>query len=67
MNHDNSQPHDFVRFHFSLSTAEDEKNYFSGVSSALGELGNAQQQLPSGVYRIVDGELCRIVPGRPPL
>ena len=48
-----------------LSTAEDEKNYFSGTTSKPPVI-DPDEILPPGTYRIIDGELYRILPGLPP-
>lgn len=46
---------------FSVSTAEDEINYFTGQSK--GHPISERPVLPSGIYRVIDGHLYRIVPG----
>ena len=50
---------------FSLSTADDEANYFTGspVASVAPDLSHL---LPAGTYRVIDGQLCRILPGISP-
>lgn len=55
----------FIDEQFSLSTAEDEKNYFSGTP--LQELPEVAPEkiLPPGLYRVIDGEVFRIAPGSP--
>ena len=53
-----------VSYQFSESTAEDAQNYFCGVSQSDGV--PQPSLLPDGVYRVVDGVLCRIVQGLPP-
>lgn len=56
----------FVQFQLSLSTAEEERNYFGGCDQAIEYKFDAPSILPSGQYRVVDGELYRIVPGSAP-
>jgi hypothetical protein len=46
------------------STADDARNYFSGVSRPVGPV--AAPVLPQGKYRVIDGVLHRIVAGVPP-
>jgi hypothetical protein len=53
----------FSAFQFSLSTAEDARSYFSGAAGPTPE--EQQQPLPDGSYRVVDGVLCRVLPGVP--
>ena len=57
---------ELLRLQAALSTADEEKNYFTGQTSR----GHAAPSPPShaaGVYRVVDGELYLIVPGAPPI
>lgn len=49
---------------FSLSTAEDEQNYFTGQPDPIQPDPSAV--LIPGVYRVIDGRLYRIVGGLPP-
>ena len=61
MNDDMSK---FVDYHFSFSTAEDELNVFMGAQKT--DLPpQTLAPLPAGIYRVIDGELVRIVPGIP--
>jgi hypothetical protein len=53
----------FTSFNFFLSTAEEERDLFSGQFTPAPP--RAVAALPAGVYRVVDGELFRIVPGTP--
>jgi len=55
-----------VQLQIALSTAEDEKNYFTGQASRE-QASPLPRRYADGIYRIVDGELCLIVPGAPPL
>jgi hypothetical protein len=48
---------------FFLSTDEDELNYFTGETVGVAEIVN-ESCLPSGTYRVVDGELYRIQYGQ---
>lgn len=53
-----------VNFQFSLSTAEEEANLLPAQSPA------ARTHLPRptfepGLYRVVDGQLYRLIPGAP--
>lgn len=45
---------------FTVLTSEDSKNYFSGEVQTTDECPS-WPTLPSGFYRVVDGELFRIV------
>lgn len=52
-----------------LSTAEEEQNYFTGVTgrpSLFGPTLVGDIPMPLGTYRIINGELLRIVPGPVP-
>jgi hypothetical protein len=51
---------------FSMSTADDEKNYVTGEQDTLPLQVRAEIMLAEGTYRVIDGELCRIVGGLPP-
>lgn len=52
---------------FSFTTVDDENNYFSGsIEQRVRASEGAYPQLPPGVYRVIDGELCRIVSGLTP-
>ena len=44
-----------------VSTAEDERNYFSG-SMQLSPPPPAGNSMPSGTYRVVDGSLYLVLP-----
>ena len=50
---------------FSVSTAEDERNYFTGEFSSLPR-PNPNTILPPGIYRVIDGSIYRIVGVAPP-
>lgn len=54
----------FTKFQLSVSTAEDELNYFSGSlpDEAPAPAGNA---MPTGTYRVVDGSLYLVLPQLP--
>jgi hypothetical protein len=49
----------------SLSTADDEANYFTGIPIPS-VVPDSARLLPAGTYRIIDGQLCRILPGVSP-
>lgn len=50
---------------FSLSTAEDEKNYFSGSTPPPHPELSPENALPPGTYRVIDGQLFRVAAGVP--
>lgn len=56
---------EFTSEQFFLSTAESQKNYFTGQPETLPPLNPTANILP-GKYRVIDGELYRIVTGIPP-
>ena len=56
---------DFVVEQLSLSTAEDQQNYFSGMPPTMHE-PSPNSILPAGIYRVVDGSLHRLVGGGSP-
>lgn len=52
---------------FSVTTAEDQQNYFSGdIQMRTRAFEGASPQLAPGVYRVIDGELCYIITGLSP-
>jgi len=53
-----------VQMQIAVSTAEDESYYFVGQHSRARSRA-ALSPMPEGVYRVVNGELCRILPGAP--
>lgn len=55
----------FVSFQFSLSTGEDEKNYFGRSDQDPPVRSEDIGKLVPGTYRVLDGELFRIVSGFP--
>ena len=56
----------FTEITFTATTAEDERNYFSGaVHSVLEPFTGDRIKLKEGQYRIVDGSLLPIVSGMP--
>lgn len=57
---------ELVEFQISLSTAEEELNYFTGHEAATFEVYPAPV-MPAGTYRMVDGRLYRIVPEAAPI
>lgn len=54
----------FTKEQMSLSTAEDELNYFSG-SVQVGASKPAGSAMPDGMYRVVDGGLYLVLPTAP--
>jgi len=50
---------------FTLSTAEDQVNYFSGEFAFVQSLPDADRILIPGTYRVIEGRLLMIVPGSP--
>ncbi len=54
----------FTTKNFTATTAEDQENYFFAEFHPLKEVLSAESGfLPPGNYRVVDGNLCRIVSG----
>ncbi len=51
---------------FFSSTAEDERNYFTGEQEPPPLQFNPNVILPSGNYRVINGNLYRIIKGLPP-
>lgn len=51
-----------TEFQLSLSTAEDEANYFSQYPSVFPA---PVSEVPTGIYRVIDGQLFQVVPGVP--
>ncbi len=51
---------------FYVSTAEDERNYFTEIAGGESLPAKPPKALPSGTYRVLAGHLYRIVPGIPP-
>ena len=51
--------------YFTLTTADDQENYFSGDSkSSIRQTAQYMMpELPSGMYRIIDGKMYHIVSG----
>lgn len=50
----------FTAEQMSISTAEDELNYFSGYAQPKAQIPTGSA-MPTGTYRVVDGVLWRIV------
>ena len=55
---------EFVFEQFSISTAEDEQNYFTGQMEVTVQ-SNPNAILPPGMYRVIDGSLYRVLGGAP--
>ena len=56
---------EFEELQISFSTAEDEVNYFTG-NPAPAIKADPSRLLPAGLYRVIDGQLYRILPGISP-
>jgi hypothetical protein len=50
----------------SVSTAEEEENYFT-EETVVSPQAPSEAVLPPGTYRVIDGQLFRVLPGPPPL
>jgi hypothetical protein len=50
----------------SVSTAEDENNYFTGQQNVI-EQPEPSKVLPAGLYRVIEGQLYRVIGGVAPL
>jgi hypothetical protein len=48
------------------STAEDELNYFTDAPAVHAMYPDPATVMPAGLYRVIDGQLFRIVSGVPP-
>ena len=57
---------ELVEFQMALSTAEQEAGLFTEIESEEQEKEEEKGWLSSGTYRVVDGQLYRLVPGIPP-
>jgi len=56
----------FSRLVFTETTAEDQENYFCGDFKIIrNQFGGGHPWLNPGEYRIVDGELCKIISDLP--
>jgi hypothetical protein len=55
----------FTEFQLTWSTADEARRIFSGERGAPGTAPQPLPQLPPGNYRVIDGQLVRIVPGTP--
>ncbi len=55
-----------VDFQLAVSTAEEEENYFFGQPIPTHE-SDPEAALPGGVYRVIDGQLYRVLPGAAPI
>ena len=56
---------EFISKQLSVSTAEEERNYFFGEQPLL-KWPDANAILPAGLYRVIDGRLYRVVEGISP-
>ena len=48
------------------STADDELNYFTDSPVSYAVYPDPETVMPAGVYRVIEGQLFRVVPGVPP-
>jgi hypothetical protein len=55
----------YTELQLSVSTADEERACSCGPFSSAPQ-PDISAHLPAGVYRVVEGTLCRIVPGVPP-
>jgi len=53
----------FIENQFTVNTADEKENYFTGEQQYNYKLNNEIESLPSGKYRIIDGELSKIISG----
>jgi hypothetical protein len=51
---------------FSLSTAEEERNYFTGETAGVPSAFGFEAAIPDGQYRVLNGALYRVMAGLPP-
>lgn len=54
----------FIAKQFSQSTGDDARDYFSGTSQSVAQADTPM--VAPGTYRVVNGELRRVVGGIPP-
>lgn len=57
---------ELIEFQMALSTGEQEEILFTEHHPSKKMLGVDEGWLSPGTYRVVDGELYRLVPGSPP-
>ena len=57
---------ELIEFQMALSTGEQEEVLFNEREPSKGIQGMEEGSLSPGTYRVVDGELYRLVPGSPP-
>ena len=56
---------ELIEFQMALSTGEQEEVLFNELESSKDMQGIEEGWLSPGTYRVVDGELYRLVPGIP--
>ncbi len=56
----------YKQFQIEQSTAEEWDNYFYGDTSPSIHSFDYETIMPAGKYRVINGQLCRILPGFPP-
>jgi len=58
---------EFVQFQIEMSTAEEERTLFSSEQSEIAGKSDSNSIMPAGTYRLVNGEIYRIVAGPAPI
>jgi hypothetical protein len=58
---------ELVQFQIEVSTAEEERNLFSGEQPTTAQDIHSNSIMQPGIYRVVDGEIYRIVGGPAPV
>jgi len=57
---------EFQETYFSLTNAEDQENYFTGdIKTYIREEAEDNSILAPGKYRVMDGDLYKIIGGHP--
>jgi hypothetical protein len=58
---------ELVQFQIEVSTGEEERNLFSTEQPVLASQIDSSSVMPPGLYRVVNGEVYRIVGGPAPV
>jgi hypothetical protein len=58
---------ELVQFQIEVSTAEEERSLFSEEQPAISQDIHSNSIMQPGIYRVVNGEIYRIVGGAAPL